>query len=184
MKNGEEMVIYRFGAAPEPPRPRSLPSPPALSPLARRLAGAGLSRQAAVDLAAADPAECERQLQYLPHRGARDPGAVLGKAIREGWAAPPGWLQIQERQEAAAERTRKQAEASAQADRRAAAEAAFDRWWAEQTAVQQADLTARARERLRQENPTLIELTRRRPNSPVLQAALRSLLKEAAGWES
>src|SRR5262245_5176127 len=89
MKNGEEMVIYRFGAPSLPARSRpALPAVPAPCPLARRLMEAGLSRQAAQELAGRDPQECERQLEYLPHRGAREPGALLGRAIREGWAPP------------------------------------------------------------------------------------------------
>ncbi|HTE16855.1 MAG TPA: replication initiator protein A, partial [Armatimonadota bacterium] len=120
MKNGEEMVIYRFGAAPEgarernvlpasapagqASRPAALPPtpPPALSPLADRMVQAGVSRATAVEMAAAMAEECERQLDYLPYREARDPGAVLVKSVREGWSVPAAWTQAQEGKKAAA----------------------------------------------------------------------------------
>ena len=60
----------------------------------------------------------------------------------------------------------------------------FDQWWQTRAPAEQAALTARALERLQEENPTLLELTRRRPNSPMLQAALRPLLKELSGYQA
>jgi plasmid replication initiation protein len=204
MKSGEEMVIYRFAPAQSkaeggrslsrdegrgmrdeaPDSSRIHPSSlcPHPSQLAQRLIDAGVSRQTAIDLAGSDPAECERQLQYLPYREARDPGALLGKAIREGWSAPPAWTQAQQKEQAAAGERQKRLQAAAAAERRAAEETDFDRWWAALDPAKQAEFTARAMADLRRENSVLIEMARRRPGSPTLQASLRPLLKKHSGW--
>ncbi len=182
MKNGEEMVVYRFGNRSLPARARPAALPPRLSPLAQRLVEAGLARQAAQELGAADPAECERQLGYLPHREARDPGALLGKAIREGWGPPPGWRAAQKRREALEEARRTEEAAAAAAEQKQAEESAFDRWWAGLPAEKQAAVTAAAYAELRRRNSVVFELTRTRPDSPLLLAALRPLLKKLSGW--
>jgi hypothetical protein len=197
MKDGEEMVIYRF-----PPKPAraarqsdapALPPPPEpVSPLAQRLMDFGVSRQTAVGLAASSPEECERQLTYLPHRNARDRGAVLVKSIREGWAEPAAITEA--RTPARTVRLVKTTSASAPtaaANKRPAAEpasteglTAFDQWWEALSPARRAEVTAAATAELRRENRMVAELATRCPDSPILRASLRPLLKKLSGWEA
>jgi len=183
MKSGEEMVVYRFAPRPEGSRSnRPAPPPTAMDPLVARLIEAGVSRQSAQDLVKGDPEECERQLDYLPHREARDSGAVLAKAIREGWSAPPAWLQAQEVKKKAEKSRKKEAEAATRAREQAEAEAAFDAWWAALPSTRQEEITAQAVAQLRRENRVLAEFASKHPESPIFQGALRPLLKKLAGW--
>ncbi|MGV3719884.1 MAG: replication initiator protein A, partial [Actinomycetota bacterium] len=130
MKSGGEMVIYHFAPKAEKSRPATLPAPaPRVSPLAQELITAGVSRATAVELAQADPEECRLQLSYLSHREARDPGAVLTKAIREGWSAPVGYLEAQQRALKARKAQQKAEIAVQSASAAEADESAFLAWW-------------------------------------------------------
>ena len=184
MKSGEEMVVYRFAPRTEEPR-RSLPAPATspLSPLAQRLVEAGVSRQTAQALAHAEPEECERQLLYLPYREARDPGAVLAKAIREGWSAPPAWVQAEKEKKVRARVEEKRAEVTARAEKSSQSEAEFDAWWAALPAKRQAQITTQATAELRRENKVLADFASKHPDSPMLRAALRPYLKRLSGWK-
>ena len=76
------------------PTATALPAPTSESSreqerLAARLASLGVTKRAATQLVTKYGAEaCLRQCEWLPHRQARDPAAVLVKAIQEQWAAP------------------------------------------------------------------------------------------------
>jgi plasmid replication initiation protein len=190
MKNGEEMVVYRFAPRPEPNRSRpgarreaegrSLPA--ALSPLAQRLVDAGVSRQTAQELSAAAPEECERQLQLLPYREARDPGAVLAKSIREGWAAPPAWTEAQARKKRAEKAQQQRLQASEQEEKRARVEGEFDAYWAKLPPRRRQAVEAEALAELRRTNKVLADFAGKHPDSPMLREALRPYLKRLSGW--
>lgn len=186
MKDGEEMVIYRF--PPKPSRERGtkqpeLPEP--VSPLAQRLMDHGVSRVTAIELAAAQPEECEKQLQYLPHRKSRDKGAVLVKSIREGWAEPAAWTEA--RTTLRAVRAVKSVSPATPSTKVKAVESAgapiteFDAWWEALTPDQRELLTTQAAQELRRENRMVAELGARCPDSPIYRAALRPILKRLAG---
>lgn len=197
MKSGDEMVVYRFaprsGKGERSPAPVSIPeSPiaappvlPALSPLAQRLVDAGTSRQSAVELAAAAPDECTRQLEFLSFRNARDPGAVLVKAIREGWAAPPAWVEAQKQAEVK-EKTR-----TARAAKRKPApvvepgtESAFDSWYQALSPLERETLEAEAMTQLRKENRVMAEFAAKHPNSPMVRDTLRPYLEKLSRRET
>jgi plasmid replication initiation protein len=202
MKSGEEMVVYHFQprpargeaqkALPAAARPdqagsvrqQSRPAPAAETPsgLPQRLMTAGLSRHAAQTLAAAQPEECERQLLYLPFREARDPGAVLAKSIREGWAAPPAWTEAQDRARKAEKARRAGEKAAEKARSKAEDEAEWDAWWSARPGEERREIEAAALAELRRENRVLAAFADRHPDSPVLQGALRPLLKKHSGW--
>jgi hypothetical protein len=197
MKTGEEMVVYRFspegtGEGTEPEREEvpagsvagTLPAPSAPD-LVERLISQGVSRASAHELAEGQPEECERQLEYLPHRRAREAGAVLVSAIREGWAAPLAWTTHQE-QTQAAEQLRQRAQEQLQArqskaDRLAAEERAFQARWDALEPEQRDALTAEALQLLRVENKVLADLAKRRPDSAAVQEALREIQKRLLG---
>ena len=187
MKNGEEMVIYRFAPRPAPSRnealEESLPVPALLSPSAQQLVDAGVSRKTALELLEAYPAECEQQLEYLPYRDARDPGAVLVKSIREGWSAPPAWTQAQEEKKKAARAQQRRVQTEEKAQTNAALESEFDAFWASLTAQQRAEIEAAAAATLRKENRVLAEFASKHPDSPMYRGALRPYLKQLGGWK-
>lgn len=192
MKNGEEMVIYRF--APRGGKEERLKEPvaaalPAVveegersSPLAQRLTEAGVSRAAAAELAATLMDECELQLQYLPYRDARDPGAVLVRSIREGWSAPPAWARAEEQRRAAEASRKKRAEVEQRVEQKAGEEQEFDAWWNGLAAEHRDVIRAEAMRTLRQENRVLAEFAAKHPESPMFQASLRPYLKRLSGW--
>lgn len=198
MKTGEEMVIYRFVPKAlreerREERSRSLPAstsaasstpaaPPAVGPLAQRLIDAGVSRAAALELAASQPEECENQLQYLPYREARDPGAVLVRSIREGWAAPATWIRAEEQRKSQEEAQRKRRIVEERVGHRAAEEAEFDAWWSALAMERQDEIRTQAIKALRRENRVLAEFAGRHPDSPMYQASLRPYLKKLSGW--
>ncbi len=202
MKSGEEMVIYRF--APKAlreerreERPRSLPASttsaepaptvpqaPTVSLLAQRLIDAGVSRAAAVELSASQPEECENQLQYLPFREAREPGAVLVRSIREGWAAPTAWVRAEEQRKNREKSERQRRHAEERVGHRAAEEGEFDAWWDGLSMDRQDEIRAQAIQALRRENRVLAEFAGRHPDSPMYQASLRPYLKKFSGWKA
>jgi hypothetical protein len=95
-----EVVEYRFG----PPQKKTLarPAGPAFSPrppdptwsdeerkLIEELIALGVTLTVAQKLVREQPREeIRRQLDYLPHRPAADPAALLVKAITEAWSPP------------------------------------------------------------------------------------------------
>lgn len=69
--------------------PASTSLPKDRHPVVARLTSFGVTRRAAGQLVEQYGAEaCLRQCEWLPHRQARDPAAVLVRAIQEQWAAP------------------------------------------------------------------------------------------------
>jgi len=204
MKSGDEMAVYRFAprlpkgertsapaSIPEPERGPATPlpaaAPPALEqlpPLALRLVEAGMSRQSALDLASTSPDECSKQLEYLPFRKPRDPGAVLVKAIHEGWAPPPEWTEAQKRTQTR-ERTR-MARASCRKPTAEMAEVRdpFTAWLEQLSVLERESLTAEAVSALRKENRTMGEFAVKHPESPVVAAALRPHLERLSGWKA
>lgn len=178
MKNGEEMVIYHFGA---PAKERPAPAV-AIPPLAQRLMDCGVSRQAALELAGRDPEGCRLQLEYLPYREARDPGAVLTKAIREGWSAPVSYLEQQARAQKSAEAARKRSQAEVRAAEAAAQEHGFDRFWSTLPPGRRRELEEAAAAALRRDNRVMAEFCARHPESPIVRETLRPYLKQLSGW--
>lgn len=192
---GEEMVVYRFPSqTPNPPAlvPGSESIPEAAAPLtlAERLQAAGISRKAAAEFTVTCPEEAERQLEYLPHRQARNPGAVLAKAIREGWAAPVEWTRAEEKRQAAQARSARASKAAAASSHPSAKNGppavqedrheAFSAWLAALPAPERQALETAAREQLRTENPILASLGEKHPDSPVVQSTLRDVMKRLA----
>lgn len=182
MKSGEEMVVYHFGSRAGSYAEKAAALPPAISPLARRLMDQGLSRQTAQELSHSDPSECERQLEFLPYRGARDPGALLTKAIREGWAAPPAWLEQKTRQQKAQQAEVKRLEAKAQTERQATQEASFDVYWEALDPKAREAVEVQALQLLRKENRVLAEFACKHPDSPIFRETLRPYVKRLSGW--
>jgi len=192
MKDGEEMVIYRF--PPKPSKERATPKQPELtapvSPLAQCLMDSGVSRVTAVELADSHPEECERQLQYLPQRKSRDRGAVLVKSIREGWAEPAGWGEARTtlrtvktvKSPSPSEGPTKPKVVNQGPAMPASSATGFDSWWSALPAEQRTLLTSQAIAELRRENRMVAELGMRCPDSPVFHAALRPILKRVTGW--
>jgi len=191
MKNGAEMVVYRFAPKPEKeeratrhssPMP-VLPAP--LSPLAQALVDAGVSRAAAQELAASHADEAQRQLELLPYREARDPGAVLVKAIREGWAAPPESPEAKARAQVqlqAKARTVRATRRTPKPESTPPATSAFDIWFRALPAAEREPLEAQAMVQLRSENRMVGEFAAKHPESPVVQDALRPYLVKLSRW--
>lgn len=182
MKNGEEMVVYHFAGRSGPGRERPALAATAVSPLAQRLIDCGVSRQAALDLSAQDPDGCSQQLQYLPYRDARDPGAVLTKAIREGWSAPVSYLEQQTRARKAEEAARKRSEAELRAAEVVTQESGFDRHWETLPPARRRELEDAAAAALRRDNRVMAEFCARHPDSPIVRETLRPYLKQLSGW--
>jgi hypothetical protein len=94
-----EVVEYRFGPPQKkilarPAGPADSPRPPASGndeerKLIEELMNLGVTQTVAQKLVREHPLEeIRRQLDYLPHRQADDPAALLVKAITEAWAPP------------------------------------------------------------------------------------------------
>jgi len=182
MKSGEDMAIYRFAPrTAREPRAAKVAELPPPNPLIPRLIEHGVSRKTAQELADKAPEECERQLSYLRYRDCRDRGAVLVAAIRDGWAAPPEWEQAQQREKRKATPTKATAP-EPEAPQRPSEETDFDAWWAELPAERRDAATEQAIAWLREENRVLGDFAMRHPESPMLRASLRPLLKKASGW--
>ncbi len=79
---GEPIVVYKFG--------RRQP-PVAEAELVERLVKLGMAEPVAVELVTTDIEAVREQLEYLPYRDARNPAALLVRAIRERWPAPPSY---------------------------------------------------------------------------------------------
>lgn len=186
MKNGEEMVVYHFGprAGAYREKPAAAPAslPAAVSPLARRLMDQGVSRQTAQELSHADPEECERQLEYLPYRDARDAGALLTKAIKEGWSAPIPWLEQRTREEKTRKAAEKQQQAAQKVEQKVSKEAGFDAYWESLSAEARGEVEARAWETLKRENRVLADFAGKHPDSPIFRETLRPYVKRLSGW--
>ncbi|MFN3651799.1 MAG: replication initiator protein A [Armatimonadota bacterium] len=182
MKSGEEMVVFQFPT--RAAREAAKPLPETEDPLLARLQEAGVSRVTAASLLGTSAEECARQLDFLPYRDARDPGAVLVKSIREAWAAPPGWLQAQERRRAEEEERRRRTEAVERQVKQSAAEAEFEAFWAALPVERREELEAAAMRELRRENRVVAEFATKHPDSPVYRGAVRPLLKKLSGWKA
>ncbi len=77
----------------------------------------GVSKPAAADLVRSFPAETiRRQIEMLPYRDARDPAAMLVKAIRDDWDAPSAYKAML--REKAAKREREEAQLADEARRK------------------------------------------------------------------
>ena len=165
--------------------------PAAPDPLVARLTAAGLSAPMAAQLAAAQPEECARQLEYLPHRAAKNPGGALRRAIQEQWAAPPAYRRAQRQaaeRQAEGERAREAQAARAQGEverqQRLAAEAAFLPRWLLLPEAEQRRLVDLALERLPENSPLFTQLVHRRDPAnphPLLLPLLTDLLPRGGG---
>lgn len=174
---GEVMAVYRF---PQRNATPALPEP--ATPRAQRLIEHGVSRRDAQDLAQSQSEECDRQLEYLPFREAKNPGAILVKSIREGWSAPPAWIQAQEELVRVEQQRRRQVEAVARTERQSTAEAEFDLFWEGLDRERRAEIEGEAAAALRRENRVLSEFAAKHPDSPMYRGALRPYLKRLSGW--
>jgi len=84
-----------------------------------RLLAAGVSGSIASELLEKHPTErITRQIQMLPYRNAKEPAAMLIKAIKEDWAAPAAYMA----------RKREEAERKARAEAEARAEQRREAW--------------------------------------------------------
>jgi hypothetical protein len=140
----------------------------------------GVSRRDADLLARQAPEECAVQLTYLPFRDARNPGAVLVKSIREGWGAPPAWVEAQKQQERAAKRQQRQASSRDKLGQTAEREREFQSWFAALPDEERDRYFTEARTELARENRILADLARKHPESPAVRAALLDLVRRAA----
>jgi hypothetical protein len=144
--------------------------------LADQLVQQGVTQPVAVQLAGRYPEECERQLEYLPYRDARNPAGVLRRAIEEQWPPPPRWNDAQQ-QQARIRTVQRRRRADTERRRQFESdEAAFDTWWAALPQDQQQALTEQAKAELMGESPTVALYYQRRPES--LPKALRPLLMQ------
>ncbi|MBM3459031.1 MAG: hypothetical protein FJX77_10935, partial [Armatimonadetes bacterium] len=183
MEPGRQSVAAALTGEAAPPE--VLPSPaPALCELGARLAAQGVSRHTAQELVESCPEECRRQLEFLPFREAREPGGLLVKAIREGWAPPAGWHEAEKTKQRREVRQQSRKSAEQETERAAAREAEFDAYWETLPAAHQAELQERAGAQLRKENRVLAEFVSRRPGSPMCREALRPYLKALTGWKN
>jgi len=115
--------------------------------LFERLRNHGVSEPMAVDMVRSYPAErIRRQLRMLPYRDARDPAAMLVKAVREDWDAPAAYKEAL--RERVIKRERKEAksedDARQEAHQRRIQEAA-----SKLSPQEMRDITARAREKVK-----------------------------------
>lgn len=191
MKNGESMVIYSFVQRAIRERhsteitPSSVLNSNSASPdLVERLMNRGVSRASATELAESQPEECERQLVYLDHRQARDPGAVLVSAIREGWAPPVAWVDRQKQSMEAEIREERQRAQVQKRQRTNERERQFEQLWEGLEPERREALEREAMQLLRVENKILADLSRRIPDSAAVQEALREIHKRLLGWGS
>jgi replication initiator protein A len=183
---GGEKVVYQFAPrrarasaiapATDPRAALAPPTPP--DPLVQRLVEAGVSPPTAADLAAERPEQCGRQLDYLPHREARDRAAVLVKAIREGWAPPQAWTEAQAAAEKKARRKQRREAERVGKEQAAEAGAAFDAWWARLPEAERQALTEQARGELFAAGPLVARHYERNPAA--LPEALRPILLKLA----
>ena len=143
----------------------------------------GVTRLTAQQLAAAAPAECQRQLDYLNHRKGRTSlAATLVKAVREEWAAPDSWQAAQQAAQVAEQRElalreetqRRDQERRREAQEREVVERAndlLDRMWESLDAAKRDRIDNEARGRLG-------ILGRAGTSQGALQAMRRTLLRE------
>lgn len=145
----------------------------------------GVSRKDAAEFATGAPEEARRQLDYLPYREARDPGAVLVKSIREGWSAPPAYLEAQTKARRAEAAQKKRTETRHQTRQveaeQSSVEAAFDAWWEAQPETERGAWTAAAEAQLRAENGSLAEFGQKHPRSRMYLEGLRGYRKRVSG---
>lgn len=106
-----------------------------------------------------------RQLQWLPHRQARDPAAVLVAAIREDWPPPATVAASQSSRARGGQALDRLREMAREADRQARDEEAALAWLAAQPPEVRAAVEADARRRL---------LGEEEPQVPVPASALRA----------
>jgi len=115
--------------------------------LLERLRDRGVSEPMAVDMVRSFPAErIRRQLRMLPYRDARDPAAMLVKAIREDWDAPAAYkAALRER---AIKREREEAQSQEDA-RQEARQRRIQESASKLSPQEMRDITARAREKVK-----------------------------------
>jgi len=161
---GDEMVVYRFGRRREAPVPHE--------DVVRRLTDLGMAEPVAVQLVLTDVEAVQEQLDYLPFREARNPAALLVRAIQEGWPAPPGYAPQ------TSEPSRDMALAPRERPRRGA-----PRDPAEALALlseeDRLDLERRAADQLRRENPRVAQ----HPDSAAYGALLHDRLAKLLATE-
>ncbi|MGH8498677.1 MAG: hypothetical protein ACRERV_07720 [Methylococcales bacterium] len=96
------------------------------STLINRLVGEGVTGNVARELVREDAAECERQLDALPHRDrVKDTGAYLVRAIRDKYAMPPKMEETKRKEQEAEARKRENEAKQEQEQRRAQHESKF-----------------------------------------------------------
>lgn len=139
----------------------------------------GVTRSTAQQLAAENPIECRRQLDYLDHRKGRTSlAATLVKAIREEWAAPESWQAAQEAAERETahreELARREQERSRESEQWQAVDRAnelLDKMWETLDSLTRERIDVEVRERLG-------ILGRAGQSQGALQAMRRTLLRE------
>lgn len=115
--------------------------------LFRLLRDLGVNEPMAVDMVRSYPAgRIRRQMEMLPYRDARDPAAMLVKAIREDWDAPSAYRAAL--REKAAKREREEAR-SADETKQKARQRRIEEAISKLSPQEMQDVTARAREKVK-----------------------------------
>jgi hypothetical protein len=118
-----------------------------LGGLLELLRSQGVSEPMAVDMVRSYPAErIRKQVEMLPYRDARDPAAMLVKAIREDWNAPSAYRAAL--REKAAKREREEAQSTDEAKQRAR-QRRIKEAMSKLSPEEMQDVTARAREKVK-----------------------------------
>jgi len=89
---------------------------------------------------------CQRQLDALPHRQARDAAGTLRRAIEEDWSLPQSHIDAQKSQSRRANAARKQAEVQGQQQATQSAQEALQQAWEALSQSQRARYEAQARQ--------------------------------------
>lgn len=144
--------------------------------LIKSLCEKGVSQRVAEELAS----ECDhdlirQQIAALPYRGAKDPAAVLVKAIRENWALPAVYREEASRREAnhrAREEEAAQKQAEEERKRR------IKEYWEALSAEERRGIEEVALQTLRRGNPFLAARWEKSPNSGIIRATLASIRQD------
>ncbi|HXG24683.1 MAG TPA: hypothetical protein VNJ09_09030 [Chthonomonadales bacterium] len=144
--------------------------------LVKALCERGVSQRVAEELVSEhDHGLIQEQIAALPYREAKDPAAVLVKAIRENWAPPTAYRE---------QAIRREANRKAQEERAARKQAEEERkrrieeYWEALSTEERCGVEEAALQTLRQNNPFLAARWRKNPNSTIMRATLASIRQD------
>jgi hypothetical protein len=181
-----QAAAHRTAGTAHPAPPSAAAEPPSTvyrlpsTALIHQLLEIGITRGAAEQLVRARPEVVETQLEYWPYREPMsNPAGALRLAIEEDWPPPARWRAARKKQEQSARTRQRRDRDQARAEQAAAAEAAFDAWWAALPETARAAHHAQAEAELIGDNPILAQYYQRNPDS--LPKALRPILMRRMG---